>query len=126
MAQPSPVTLEKIVSLCKRRGFVYPTAEIYGGLNGVYDMGPLGTLLKNNIQQAWKRSLKNTGKDILPFEGAILGPEAMWQASGHTVNFHDPLIDCLVCKHRFRADDIDIAKPCPHCGNTKWTEVREF
>jgi len=123
---PSPVTLEKIVSLCKRRGFVYQSADIYGGLNGVYDIGPLGTLMKNNIRAAWLRSLKMLGLDILQQEGSLLGPEAMWHASGHTTNFHDPLIDCLVCKHRFRADDIDINKPCPHCGNKSWTEVREF
>jgi glycyl-tRNA synthetase len=126
MSQPSPVTLEKLVSLCKRRAFVYQSAEIYGGLNGVYDMGPLGVLLKQNIQNAWTTSLKKSGKTIIPFEGSLLGPEAMWQASGHTSNFHDPLIDCLVCKHRYRADDIDTSKPCPHCGNTKWTDVREF
>lgn len=126
MAQPTQVTLEKLVSLCKRRGFVYQSAEIYGGLNGVYDTGPLGVLLKNNIRNAWVRSLKNTGNSILFLEGAILGPEAMWQASGHTTNFHDPLIDCMVCKRRFRADDIDPEKPCPHCGNKQWTAVREF
>lgn len=122
----SPVTLEKLVSLCKRRGFVYQSAEIYGGLNGVYDTGPLGVLLKQNIRKAWLQSLKKASNSVLLFEGALLGPEQMWQASGHTVNFHDPLIDCLVCKHRYRADDIDSTKPCPHCGNTKWTDVREF
>lgn len=125
-AQPSAVTLEKLVSLCKRRGFAYQSAEIYGGLNGVYDLGPLGVLLNQNIKQAWKQSLKQANASILHFDGSLLGPEAMWQASGHTTNFHDPLIDCLVCKHRFRADDIDITKPCPHCGNTQWTAVREF
>lgn len=127
----SVVTLEKLVSLCKRRGFVYQSAEIYGGLTGVYDMGPTGVLLRNNIRNAWIQSLKklkfnNKSLDVLFLEGALLGPEAMWQASGHTTNFHDPLIDCLVCKHRFRADDIDINKPCPNCGNKNWTDVREF
>jgi glycyl-tRNA synthetase len=127
----SVVTLEKLVSLCKRRGFVYQSAEIYGGLNGIYDIGPVGVQLRNNIRTAWIQSLKNlkfNGKllDILFLEGALLGPEAMWQASGHTTNFHDPLVDCLVCKHRFRADDIDLSKPCPNCGNKNWTEVREF
>ena len=126
MVQPAPATLEKLVSLCKRRGFVYQSAEIYGGLTGVYDMGPLGVVLNNNIKQAWHQSLKQTGKSIVLFDGALLGPEAMWNASGHTTNFHDPMIDCLVCKHRFRADDIDVNKPCPHCGNKSWTDVREF
>lgn len=127
MKQPA-VTLEQIASLCKRRGFAYPTAEIYGGLNGVYDFGPLGYLLKQNIQNAWIHSLQSQrGKEILFMEGSILGTESMWEASGHTTNFHDPLIDCTACKHRFRADDIDIAKACPHCGkHGTWTDVREF
>lgn len=120
------VTLEKIVALCKRRGFVYPTAEIYGGLNGLYDFGPLGTLLKQKIKQYWQKALEKTGKDVLFFDGTILGPETVWDASGHTKNFHDPLVDCLVCKKRFRADDIDLSKNCPSCGNKSWTEVRQF
>jgi glycyl-tRNA synthetase len=120
------VTLEKIVALCKRRGFVYPTAEMYGGLNGLYDFGPLGTLLKQNIKTSWQKSLEKTGKSIVLFDGAILGSQAVWDASGHTKNFHDPLVDCLVCKKRFRADEIDIAKHCPSCGNFSWTPVRQF
>ncbi len=120
------VTLEKITALCKRRGFIYQTAEIYGGLNGVYDTGPLGTLLKRALRKAWITSLEHTGYDILFIEGALLGPEAVWEASGHVGGFQDPMIDCLSCKHRYRADDIDISKPCPHCGNTAWTDVRQF
>lgn len=120
------VTLDKLIALCKRRGFVYQTAEIYGGLNGVYDTGPLGTLLKRNLRTAWEKSLRAIGGEICHFEGALLGPQAMWEASGHVQNFHDPMVDCLVCKHRYRADDVDLNKACPHCGNTKWTEVRDF
>lgn len=120
------VTLEKIVSLCKRRGFVYPTAEIYGGLNGLYDFGPLGTLLKQKIKYYWQKSLEKTGKSILFFDGAILGSQSVWDASGHTKNFHDPMVDCLICKKRFRADDIDLKKNCPSCGNFSWTDVRQF
>jgi glycyl-tRNA synthetase len=123
---PSVVTLEKIVALCKRRGFIYPSAEIYGGLNGVYDVGPLGATLKNNIRRLWSQSLEEFPGEILFMEGALLGSEAMWKASGHLDNFHDPLVDCLVCKHRYRADDVDLAKACPHCGNTQWTGVRQF
>lgn len=124
---PSPVTLDKLIALCKRRGFIFQSAEIYGGLNGVYDVGPLGTLLKQNIRKAWLSSLHNTHMgEILLLEGALLGPHALWEASGHISNFHDPLVDCLVCKHRFRADDIDLDKPCSHCGNKQWTPVREF
>ena len=122
----SVVTLEKLVSLCKRRGFAYQSAEIYGGLNGVYDIGPLGTLLKQNIRAAWTQSLMNLEHEVLFIEGAILGASSMWEASGHVQNFHDPMVDCLVCKHRFRADDIDLDKPCSNCGNKKWTDVREF
>lgn len=123
---PSAVTLEKLVSLCKRRGFVYQSAEIYGGLNGVYDMGPLGALLKQNIRTAWIQSLNSTNLEILYIEGAILGPHAVWEASGHVQSFQDPMVDCLTCKRRFRADDIDLNKPCPNCGNTTWTDVRQF
>ncbi|MBA3954162.1 glycine--tRNA ligase [Candidatus Dependentiae bacterium] len=122
----SVVTLEKLVSLCKRRGLVYQTAEIYGGLNGVYDFGPVGTLLKQNIRQAWINALKKLELEVVFIEGSLLAPHAVWEASGHVQNFQDPLVDCLICKHRYRADDVDLAKPCPHCGNTSWTEVRQF
>ncbi len=125
-ARSSDVTLEKIVSLCKRRGFIYQSAEIYGGLNGVYDTGPLGALIKENIRKAWKHSLTSTNLDILFVEGSLLGPESVWKASGHTDSFQDPLVDCLKCQHRYRADDIDLEKPCPHCGNKNWTEIRQF
>ena len=119
-------TLEKISALCKRRGFVYQSAEIYGGLNGVYDIGPLGTLIKNNIRHEWHKSITSLGKEILFLEGALLGPEAVWQASGHIEHFHDPMIDCTTCKRRYRADELEIERPCPHCGNTTWTDVRQF
>lgn len=122
----SPVTLEKIVSLAKRRSFVYQTAELYGGLNGVYDMGHLGVLLKDNIKQAWKTSIKSFDGTLLFLDGALLGPELVWQASGHVENFHDPMVDCLQCKYRYRADDINLEKPCPHCGKTSWTDIRQF
>ena len=120
------VTLEKLVALCKRRGFIFPTAEIYGGLNGLYDTGPLGVLMKQHIKAAWLAAVTRTQYDVVLFDGALIGPHAMWQASGHIQNFTDPLVDCLSCKHRYRADDIDLAKACPHCGNTQWTEVRTF
>ena len=119
-------TLEKLTALCKRRGFVYQTADIYGGLNGVYDTGPLGTLLKRNIRKAWTKSIENSGYDILWLEGSLLGPEALWEASGHLAGFQDPMIDCTSCKHRYREDDINPTKPCPHCGNTAWTDIRQF
>jgi len=120
------VSLEKLVSLCKRRGFIFQSAEIYGGVNGLYDSGPLGSLMKQHIRNLWNRALQHLDHEVVTLEGSLIGPEAMWKASGHISNFHDPMVDCLVCKHRFRADDIDLAKPCSHCGNKQWTEVREF
>src|SRR5271163_2344172 len=122
----SLVSLDTIIALCKRRGFVYQSAEIYGGLNGVYDFGPLGVLLKQNIRAAWRASLENQKGEIVDLEGSILGPRAVWEASGHIENFHDPMVDCLNCKHRYRADDINLEKACPHCGQQKWSEVRQF
>jgi len=126
MGSPTSVTLEKIVALCKRKGFVFPAAEIYGGLNGVYDFGPLGVLLKESIRQLWINSLINEEGEIVFIEGSLLGPQAMWEAAGHTKHFHDPMVDCLNCKHRYRVDHIDLKKPCINCGQTKWTEPREF
>lgn len=126
MNTTSTATLEKIVALCKRRGFVYPTAEIYSGLNGVYDFGPFGTSMKQNIRAAWINSLKKLDLDILFIEGALLGPEAMWRASGHVEHFHDPMVDCTNCKKRYRADEINLEKACPHCGQRAWTDVRQF
>lgn len=125
MNPKNQVTLEKITALCKRRGFAYQSASIYGGLNGVYDFGHLGVLMKQNIRKEWTGSINNF-ENILFLEGSILGSSAVWEASGHVENFHDPMIDCLNCKHRYRADDIDISKPCPNCGQTKWTQARQF
>lgn len=126
-SEPSATTLEKITALCKRRGFVFPSADIYNGLNGVYDIGHTGTLLKHNIRRVWLDSITSTDLgDVVLFEGSLLSPPAVWQASGHTEHFNDPMVDCLACKHRFRADDIDLNKPCPSCGTQRWTDVRQF
>jgi glycyl-tRNA synthetase len=121
-------TLEDIVALCKRRGFVFQSAEIYGGINGIYDFGPLGVLIKNNLRAMWTKSISSPDTTILFLEGSLLGPEAIWKASGHVDNFNDPMIDCTNCKKRFRADDpdIDITGPCPNCGKKAWTEARQF
>lgn len=118
--------LENIVALSKRRGFVYQSAEIYGGLNGVYDFGPMGTLLKKNIRDAWTQSIFTAQNNVLFLEGALLGAHSMWEASGHTKNFSDPLVDCTNCKKRFRADDIDLEANCSACGKKAWTDVRQF
>lgn len=122
----SQANLEKIVSLCKRRGFIYHSAEIYGGINGVYDFGHLGFLMKQNIKNSWMKSIKKFSDDILFLDGGLLGPEPVWVASGHVENFHDPMVDCLNCKHRFRADEINLEKPCSVCGKKDWTDVRQF
>jgi glycyl-tRNA synthetase len=125
--QETVKSLDKIVALCKRRGFIYQSAEIYGGLNGVYDVGHLGALIKNNLRKSWLESLENSYGPIVLFEGALLGPEAVWKASGHVDHFSDPMVDCLNCKRRFRADDPDVAKGCPACGKKdSWTPVRQF
>ncbi len=126
MVAETAVTLEKIIALCKRRGFIFQTADIYNGLNGVYDSGPLGTLMKENIRTAWKQSLRALPYDILFLDGAILGNEAMWGASGHVENFHDPLVECKSCNARFRTDDVDLNKSCARCGKKDWSESREF
>jgi glycyl-tRNA synthetase len=126
MMVSSIVTLEKIVALCKRRGFVYQSAEIYDGLNGVYDFGPLGTQLKYNIKNAWTANIISFPEEVLLLDGSILGAEQVWQASGHLDNFKDPMVDCLNCKKRFRADELDLEKPCPSCGVKNWTGVRQF
>ena len=122
------VTLDNIVSLCKRRGFVFQSAEIYGGLNGVYDFGPLGVLLKQNLKKAWSDHMVKSPFEVVFFDGAILGHEMTWTASGHVSNFSDPLVDCKNCKKRYRADDDDYSadKPCKHCGVKNWTEERTF
>lgn len=124
----SNVTLDKIVALCKRKGFVFPAADIYGGINGMYDFGHLGYLMKENIKNLWKKSIQTDHGETYFLDGSLIGPHAMWAASGHTDNFHDPMIDCMNCKRRFRADDgsIDMDKPCPVCGVKKWTDIRDF
>lgn len=122
----SKVTLEKIVSLCKRRGFVFQSSSIYGGLNGVYDYGPLGVLLKENIKKAWIEDVSSFEEEVVQIDGAILGHHSVWKASGHVDNFSDPMIDCMHCKKRFREDEIDSNKGCPSCGVKNWTEAKEF
>jgi len=127
MSNPT-VTLEKIISLCKRRGFVFPAADIYGGINGLYDFGHLGYLMKENIKCSWKKAIQSERGDMFFLDGSLIGPQAMWTASGHVENFHDPMIDCMNCKKRFRTDDdnIDTNKSCPSCGIKAWTDIRDF
>jgi glycyl-tRNA synthetase len=119
--------LEQIVNLCKRRGFVYPSAEIYGGFRSTYDYGPLGSLLLRNVKEAWVRSMVQQRDDTVLIDAAILGPPQVWEASGHLANFTDPLVDCTSCKQRFRLDKLEDPDVCPNCGAIKsFTEARQF
>jgi glycyl-tRNA synthetase len=111
----SEVKLEDIVSLCKRRGFIYQGSEIYGGMAGTYDYGPLGTLLKRNIIHEWLKFFVDGWDDMYQIDSAILMNPKVWQASGHVDTFTDPLVECSNCHSRFRADKVDLAK-CPNCG----------
>lgn len=119
--------LDQIVNLCKRRGFVFPSAEIYGGFRSTYDYGPLGVLLLRNVKEAWWRSMVQLRHDVVGIDAAILGPPAVFEASGHLANFSDPLVDCTNCKNRYRLDKLDDPNTCPSCGKTgTFTEARQF
>lgn len=108
--------MEKIVSLAKRRGFIYPGSEIYGGLSGTWDYGPLGVELKNNIKQLWWRTFVQYRDDMCGLDAAILMNSKAWEASGHVSGFNDPMVECSNCKNRFRADHIEDQNVCPSCG----------
>jgi glycyl-tRNA synthetase len=126
---PAP-NMETIVSLAKRRGFVFPSSEIYGGMGGFWDYGPLGVELKNNIKAAWWRAMVQHRDDIVGLDAAIVMNPRVWEVSGHVSGFSDPMVDCRNCKLRFRADDLkgppsEIA--CPNCGQRgTLTEARQF
>jgi glycyl-tRNA synthetase len=120
------VKLEDIVSLCKRRGFIYQGSEIYGGLAGTWDYGPLGVALKRNILQLWWKMFVEERDDMFGVDAAILMNQKVWQASGHVDTFTDPLVECSNCHNRFRADKIDTSK-CPNCGQKDtFGEPRQF
>ena len=117
------VTMEKIVSLAKRRGFIYPGSEIYGGLSGTWDYGPLGVALKNNIKNIWWKMFVDSRDDMYGVDAAILMHARVWEASGHVNGFQDPLVECKKCKRRFRADQTK--GKCPECGGSVG-DVRQF
>ena len=146
-------SMDKIVNLCKNRGYIYPGSEIYGGLANTWDYGPLGVELKNNVKNAWRKKFIQEKKDIVGLDAAILMNPETWAASGHLSGFSDPLIDCKECKTRHRADKLieewshnqgnDIVAdgwtdeelvnyinenkiPCPNCGKTNFTSIRKF
>ncbi len=121
--------MEKIVSLCKRRGFIFQSSEIYGGLNGCWDYGPLGTELKRNLKDFWWRRMTRERDDIVGLDASILMNRAVWKASGHEETFTDPMVDCRSCKARHRADQLpekNGVKYCPNCGGRDLTEARAF
>ncbi len=132
MAEPStssaaPALFDKVVNLCKRRGFVFPSAEIYGGFRSTYDYGPVGVLLLRNVKDAWWRSMVQLRHDVVGLDASILSPPPVWEASGHLANFTDPLVDCRECKERFRLDKLDDPDTCPNCGaKSSFTEARQF
>jgi glycyl-tRNA synthetase len=135
--------IETVVSLCKRRGFVYPCGEIYGGTRSAWDYGPLGVELKDNIKRLWWKAVVQGREDVVGLDSSLILPRQVWVASGHVNAFHDPLIECTSCHKRFRADQLaeeyaartgkpvtenDMSDvPCPNCGNRgQFTEPREF
>src|SRR3954465_14520936 len=142
MAATSPI--HTVVSLCKRRGFVFPSGEIYGGTRSAWDYGPLGVALKDNIKRQWWRSMVQQRDDIVGLDSSVILPARTWEASGHLATFTDPLTECLSCHKRFRADHLQeayaekkgIPDPdsvplaevaCPNCGTRgAWTEPRPF
>ncbi|GAA4613781.1 glycine--tRNA ligase [Saccharopolyspora hordei] len=135
--------IDTIVNLCKRRGFVYPSGEIYGGTRSAWDYGPLGVELKDNIKRQWWKSMVQGRDDVVGLDSSVILPRQVWEASGHVTAFHDPLVECTSCHHRFRADQLaeehsertgkEVAEddlsdvPCPNCGTRgQYTEPREF
>lgn len=139
--------MEKIVSLCKRRGFVFPSSEIYGGMANSYSYGPYGTELKNNIKKLWWKTFVQERADMVGIDGPILLNPTLWEVSGHVSGFNDAMVDCKECKKRFRADHLvekatgkdlegeleEMSKilaeekiNCPNCGKSSWTKARNF
>jgi glycyl-tRNA synthetase len=128
MALTTSDVMDKLVSLCKRRGFIFQSSEIYGGTGSVWDYGPLGVELQRNVKEAWWRAMVHERDDIEGLDAAILMHPRVWEASGHVAGFADPLVECRNCKRRFRADNPDLQKKqCPVCGaKDSFTEPRMF
>ena len=129
MSVPDSQRMEKIVSLCKRRGFIFQSSEIYGGLNGLWDYGPLGVELKRNLKNYWWRLMVHERDDVVGMDGSILMSRTVWKASGHEDTFTDPMVDCRTCKARLRADQVidkGKGKQCLVCGGKDLTEPRSF
>jgi glycyl-tRNA synthetase len=116
--------MEKVVSLCKRRGFVFPGSEIYGGLANSWDYGPMGVELKNNIKNLWWKRFVHERSDMVGIDAAVVMSPKVWEASGHVAGFSDPLVECKKCHQRFREDQIEGV--CPNCGGKEFNEPRQF
>jgi glycyl-tRNA synthetase len=121
------VTMDEITALAKRRGFIFQSSEIYGGINGFWDYGPLGAILKRNVKDAWWRDTVELRDDVVGFDSSIIMHPLTWKASGHVDQFHDRMVDCKVCKHRFRFDHLNDTTQCPDCGSkNSFTDPRDF
>jgi len=128
-ADRHPVAMSELVALCARRGFIFPSSDIYGGINGFWDYGPMGVELKNNLKQLWWRFMVRMRDDVEGIDSSIICHPRTWEASGHTDNFSDPMVDCRACKKRFRADQLEDAPPCDaREGKSEhdFTEARDF
>ncbi|HAS84171.1 MAG TPA: glycine--tRNA ligase [Verrucomicrobia bacterium] len=140
---PGQQILESLTSLCKRRGFIFQTSEIYGGINGFWDYGPLGTELKRNIKEAWWKDVVQTNENVVGLDSAIIMHPRVWEASGHIGGFSDPMVDCRICKKRYKADNLceeqgsalisekggfklPAGIRCTHCGSDQLTDPRSF
>ncbi|MEK7518455.1 MAG: aminoacyl--tRNA ligase-related protein, partial [Patescibacteria group bacterium] len=119
-----PVTMDTLVSFAKRRGFIFPTAEVYGGLGGFWDFGPLGVELKNNIKREWWKRFVQQRSDVVGLDSSIVTNPKVFEQSGHLVNFHDALVECKKCHQRFKADDV--GKTCTNCGGKEFTKPANF
>ena len=118
---------EKVVNLSKRRGFIFQSAEIYGGFRSTYDYGPIGVQLLRNVKDQWWRTMVQLRHDVVGLDASILSPPAVWEASGHLTNFSDPLVDCKECGARHRQDKLEDPNVCPSCNSVgSFTEAREF
>ena len=118
--------MSKVVALCKRRGIIFQSSEIYGGINGFWDYGPNGAPLRRNIEQLWWRHMVEMRDNVVGIESTIICHPRVWHASGHVEQFCDMMIDCMECKRRYRSDQLENPNQCPDCGSKKMTEPREF
>ncbi len=121
------VTMDEVAALAKRRGFIFQSSEIYGGIGGFWDYGPLGAVMKRNVKDAWWRDTVELRDDVVAFDSSIVMHPSTWEASGHVAAFHDVMVDCKTCKHRFRYDHLKDREKCPDCGSAhSFTEPRNF